>query len=372
MDDSMKENISLWQLFILILLFNLGSSIVLNLGTEAKNNAWISILIACAAGLLLVFIYYQLLSWYPKQNLFEIIEACFGKWLGRLFSTLYIVNFFLLASFVLRDFGELMVSTIYTRTPIEFIHLTMIIVILYILTLGIEVLGRAAEIFIPYALLFLLFVGLGIIFSGEFDIENLFPILGDGLMPVLKPVYPVLLNFPFGEFITFMVIIPYVSNIRYARKVGISAYLLSGIILAYSAILQIAALGILKDRANFPLLSAAREISLLHFIERIDLLIVFIMMLGIVVKVSVLFYGGLKGLEHIFRLPYRSFGFPMAMIVSLFSISIGEDYPSYFEKGVIFIPNYFQTPLNMIIPLLLLTIAFIKKKMGLVNKNESI
>ena len=96
------------------------------------------------------------------------------------------------------------------------------------------------------------------------------------------------------------------------------------------------------------------------------------MMLGIVVKVSVLFYGGLKGLEHIFQIPYRSFGFPMAMILSLFSISIGEDYPSYFEKGVEIIPKYFQTPLQIIIPVFLLAIAFIKKKMRVVNKNESI
>jgi spore germination protein KB len=360
----MKENISLWQLFILILLFNLGSSIVVNLGVEAGNSAWISILIACIAGLVLVLNYLKLLNWFPQMNLYEILEVCFGKWVGRLIGFFYIIYFFLLASFVLRDLGELMVSTIYTNTPIEFIHITMILVILYIINLGIEVLGRVTEIFIPYALLFLLFLGLGITFSGELDLKNLFPIFADGIKPVLKPVYPDLIHFPFGEFIAFMIIIPSVTKIRYVVRTSLSAYFLSGVVLAYSSILQTATLGVLKNRSNFPLLSAAREISLLNFIERVDLLIVFIMMLGIVVKVSVLLYGGLKGLENCFNIPYRSFGFPMAMIVALFSISIGEDYPSYLEKGIKVLPGYIQTLFHIVIPFIILAIAFFKKKKG--------
>lgn len=368
----MKENISLWQLFILILLFHLGSAIVVNLGEEAGNSAWISILIACVAGLILVGIYFKLLNWFPNKNLFEILEVCLGKWLGRLIGILYITYFFLIASFVLRDFGELMVSTIFTRTPLEFIHLTMILLILYILLLGIEVLGRISEIFIPYALTFLLFLGVGIALSGELDIENIFPIFGVGIKSILKPVFTELMFFPFGEFIAFMVIIPYVTKVQYAVKTGVSAYLLSGLFLCYSSFLQITTLGSLKNRANFPLLSAARDISLLNFIERVDLLIVFIMMLGIIVKVSVFFYGGMKGLENIFQIPYRSFAFPMAMIVALSSIMIGENYPTYINMGIQVIPKYLHTLFQILIPIILLALAFLNKARRLASKKARI
>jgi spore germination protein KB len=356
----MKENLSLWQLFILILLSNLGSSIVVNIGVEAENNAWLAILLACFGGLPFLYVYFLLLKWFPNKNLFEIIEICLGKWIGTGLTFIYIVYFLLIASFVTRDFGELMVTTIYTNTPIEFIHLTLILVILYLIQLGIEVLARASEIFIPYSLLFLIFVGLGIAFSGKFKTDNLLPILQDGFMQVLKPAFTELLHFPFLEIIAFMVIIPYVTKIQHAFKISLFAYLISGVFLMYSSIIQIVTLGILKDRVNFPLLAAAREISLLNFIERVDLLIVFIMMLGIIVKVSILLYGGLKGLEVISKIPYRSFGFPIAMIIVLFSISISEDYPTYIEKGIV-ITHYVQTGLHVVIPVMLLVVAVFRK-----------
>jgi spore germination protein KB len=368
----MKEKISLSQLFIIIILSNLGSSIVVNIGVEAENNAWIAILIACFVGLFFVSIYFKLLKLFPNLNLYEILEICFGKWLGRLIGILYITYFFLISSFVLRDFGELMVTTIYSQTPIEFISLTMILLVLYILTLGIEVLARAAEIFFPYALLFLIFVGVGIAFSGMLNLENLFPILQDGMMQVIKPALTELIHFPFLEIIAFMVIIPSVSQFQKSTKVAYIAYIVSGLFLAYSSILQITSLGVIKNRVNFPLLSAARQISLLNFIERVDLLIVFIMMLGIIVKVSILFYGGLRGLESIFKIQYRSFGFPMAMIISLFSISIAEDYPTYIEKGIVVVTYYIQTFLHIVVPVILLLLAlFKKKKRRVVNSHES-
>jgi spore germination protein KB len=367
-----QENISLWQLFILILLTNLGSSIVVNIGAGAGNNAWISILIACFSGLLFLFIYFRILKWFPRKHLFEIIDICFGKVIGRMISFAYIAYFFLIAAFVIRDFGELMVSAIYEKTPMEFIHLTMMLVILYIVMLGLEVLGRASEIFIPYALLFILFLGFGIAFSGELEPHNLLPILGDGIMPVLKPAFLEIIQFPFGEFIIFMTIIPFATKLKHAFRTGTAAYLFSGLVLAYSSGLQTATLGVLKNRTNFPLLSVARNISLLQFIERVDLLIVFIMMLGIVVKASVFFYGGLKGLEFVFQKPYRSFGFPMAMIIVYFSISIGDSYPAYIAIGVKVLPTYIQTLFQVGIPILLLTIAYMKKKWGGVKSYESV
>lgn len=365
------EKISLWQLFILILLSNLGSSIVVNIGAEAQNNAWIAIIIACLAGLAFVLVYLRLLYWFPQKNLFEIVEICFGKVIGRFASILYISYFFLISTYVLRDFGELMVSTIYTRTPIEFIHLTMILLICYIIVQGIEVLGRSAEIFFPYAMVFLFFLGVGIVFSGRYQTENLSPVLQDGMMQVLKPALTELIHFPFLEFIVFMVIIPYVTNFRTAAKTSLFAYFISGLFLVYSSIIQITTLGVLKERTNFPLLSAARQISLLNFIERVDLLIVFIMMLGIIVKVSVLYFAGLKGLEKVFSLPYRSFAFPIAMIIALFSILIAEDYPTYIEKGVVYVTYYIQSFLHYVVPLILLAIGFFKKNKSVVNKHES-
>lgn len=366
-----KENVSIWQLFILIILFNMGSSLIKNLAIDAENNGWIAFLIACLVGFCLLFVYFQLLRLFPKKNLFGIIEICLGKWISPILCIVYISYFIFMASYALRDFGELLVATIFEQTPIEFVHLTMILTITYILTLGIEVLGRSAEIFFPYFVIFFALLGIGIVLSGEIEIQNIFPILGDGVKPIIKAVFPNLIYFPFSEILAFMMIFPFVSNFPKGLKAGIGAYFLSGVILAYASFLQIVTLGILKQRSNFPLLSAAREISLLNFIERIDLLIVFIMMLGIIVKVSIFFYAGLKGLEHVFKNPYRNFVLPFGMIITFFSLMIGENYSSYTIKGKAVLPLFVQTPIYVIFPLLLLIIAFVKRKWKGANEYES-
>jgi spore germination protein KB len=358
----MKENVSLWQLFILIFLFNMGSSLIKNLAADAENSGWIAMIVACLIGVCILSVYLLLLHLFPKENLFGIIEVCLGKWLSPVLSIIYISYFLFIAAFALRDFGELLVATIFEKTPLEFILISMILVITYILTLGIEVLGRSAEIFIPYFVLFFTFLGIGIIFSGELEIQNIFPILSDGVKPILKSIFPNLIYYPFSEIVAFMMVFPYVTNVRKGRSVGIAAYLVSGMLLAYASFLQIATLGQLKNRSNFPLLSAAREISLLNFIERIDLLIVFMMMLGIIVKVSIFFYAGLKGIEHVFNRPYRSFVFPFAMIIAFISLILGENFTTYTSIGREILPTYVQTPIYIIFPLLLLLIAFVKGK----------
>jgi spore germination protein KB len=367
----MKEKVSLWQLFILIFLFNMGSSLIKNLALEAENSGWMAIIVACLIGVCILSVYLLLLHLFPSENLFGIIELCLGKWMGAVLSLIYVSYFLFISAFALRDFGELMVATIFEKTPLEFILISMILVITYILILGIEVLGRSAEIFFPYFVIFFFFLGLGIVFSGQLDIQNILPMLGDGVKPILKSIFPNLIYYPFSEIVAFMMVFPYVTNVRKGRSVGVAAYIVSGMMLAYSSFLQVATLGNLKNRSNFPLLSAAREISLLNFIERIDLLIVFMMMLGIIVKVSVFFYAGLKGMEHVFNRPYRSFVFPFAMIISFISLVLGENFSSYTSIGRDVLPIYVQTPIYIIFPFLLLFMAFVKRKAKGRNQHES-
>ncbi|MCQ6279877.1 GerAB/ArcD/ProY family transporter [Bacillus sp. EB600] len=56
----LKENISLSQLLTLSINFLLGSTIVLGIGTEAKNDAWIAIGVASFLGAGLIWFYHKL------------------------------------------------------------------------------------------------------------------------------------------------------------------------------------------------------------------------------------------------------------------------------------------------------------------------
>ena len=66
----LKENISLTQLFTIMVNFLLGSAIVLGVGKEAKQDAWIAIGIATLIGIGLMYFYYSLNQIAAKQKPF--------------------------------------------------------------------------------------------------------------------------------------------------------------------------------------------------------------------------------------------------------------------------------------------------------------
>ena len=105
-----------------------------------------------------------------------------------------------------------------------------------------------------------------------------------------------MLSFPFGELVVFTVILASVNKLGKGKKISLIAVLTTGIILSISTLLVIITVGAdVFHYSNFPMLSAARLVSIGHFIERIDVIVVFIMTLGVITKVSVYIYCGLKG-----------------------------------------------------------------------------
>lgn len=74
-----KAKISPYQLFVLILLFQLGSALLLPLGIDAKQNAWISILMAMIGGFFLFLIYHRIYLYYPDSLPTTYVQKIFGK-----------------------------------------------------------------------------------------------------------------------------------------------------------------------------------------------------------------------------------------------------------------------------------------------------
>jgi spore germination protein KB len=360
-----KENISLTQLFVLIFNFLLGSSIVIGIGKEAMQNAWISILLMTFIGMGLMYLYYSINSLLPNKNLFEILEYCFTRPISMLLSLGYVVYFLYAATRVMRTFGEMITTAILPNTPIEVISFTIMLVVAYILYLGIEVLARVSEIFTPYTVVFIILLLIFLIPNIEF--HYLQPILGVGIKPIIDSMFPHMLLFPFGELIVFSVIVSSVNKLEKGKKVSLIAVLTAGIVLVIATILMIITVGAdAFQYSNFPMLSAARLVSLGNFLERIEIIVVFVMTLGVVTKVSVYVYCGLKGMEYIFRLPYRYFTVPISMLVSCFSILIAVNYGDHLKTLKSPIIIYYYVTMQLIIPIM--TIIILKRK---TKKNHS-
>lgn len=359
-----KVKISSYQLFVLVFLFEMGSAILFSLGSQAKQDAWLAILLGMAGGIPLFLIYYQLFTYYPGLTLIGYVQKIIGKWAGRVIGFLYITYFIYIAARVLRDFGELLTSTIYYQTPIFIINTLMILTILYGLFKGVEVVARLGELFFIVIYTMAIIGVILVIFSGIIHFENIKPILENGMLPVLKTTLMETLTFPFGEMVVFTMIFPILNEPKKANKICLSAMILAGINISLTTFVNLAVLGEdLFVRSTFPLLSTIRKIELLNFIERLDVLFMVYLMIGGFIKISIYYYAAIVGTVDLFKFNVKEkIIFPLGIIILFTSIEIASNFMEHTKEGLSIVPIYLQWPLQIIIPSFLFVIAFFRNR----------
>ncbi|WP_416150856.1 GerAB/ArcD/ProY family transporter [Salipaludibacillus sp. HK11] len=359
-----KVKLTPFQIFSLIILFELGSAIVFSIGVEAKQDAWIAILLGMVGSILLFFVYYYLFKQFPDLTLIEYIKKILGKHLGWVVGFLYTVYFLYIAVRVLRDFEDLIVTAILPETPAFIVGLLMTLTIIYVVYHGIEVLARTGEFYFLIFLLIGLVVNFLYLVSGVIDIENILPFLGEGWKPILDASFPQILTFPFGEIIVFTMLFPLLNNKKSALKVAIFGLVISGLLIAFSQMMNIAVLGVdIVERSSFPLLSSISKIQIGDFLERLDALAVISLIVGLFFKISIFTYAGVVGASILFKVKrYQTLLFPISMIVLGGSMSISESLAEHLDKGFAVVPDYLHLPFQIYIPLVLLVITIIRKK----------
>ncbi|MFC6601558.1 GerAB/ArcD/ProY family transporter [Ectobacillus funiculus] len=179
-----------------------------------------AILLGTGAGVCLFLVYDYLYHQYEGLPLTQYVRSILGKYLGSLLALLYIFYFFYLSARVLRDFGDLLLTSTLEATPMLVINSLLMLVIGGAVYYGLEVVGRTGEIILPFMTFLALITGIAILFSHIFHIENLLPVLEGGWKPVMKATFPLTVTFPFGEIIVFSMILPYVNEQAYTRKRG--------------------------------------------------------------------------------------------------------------------------------------------------------
>lgn len=359
-----RAKIDARQLFVLIILFEHGSATVIPLGVGAKQDVWLAILLGLTFGLLLLFVYYRLYRYYPDTPLTAYVQDITGPWIGKVLALIYIVYFLYIASRVLRDFGDLLLTFAYPETPLFILNAIMILTVMYGVYKGIEVIARTGELFLT--LLYLLAVsGLILVISaGLVDLHRLQPMLEDGWQRVFKVVFSETLYVPFGEMIVFTMLFPYMNNPEKMKQAAIAGMVLSGLNLAIIMTINVAVLGAdVVARSAFPLLDTIRRIRVANFLERLDIFFMIALIIGGFFKVSVFFYAAVIGTANVFRVQnHQRLVYPLGLLVLLLSIAIASNFPEHIKEGLEIVIIYMHVPLQIIIPLCLLVIAAIRHR----------
>jgi len=355
-----KEIISSKQAISLMILFLLGESGIILTGTEARHDVWISTIISIVIASAVVYIYAKFNSFHPESDLFDIIEHCFGKIIGKVFIIIYIWYAFHLASLILINLGELYFSSVGPETPTVVIKIFVVILTTMALKEGIEVLGRFSEIFIIIIIPIILFIA--IILIPSMNIDNIRPILPNGIKPVLNGSYSSF-SFPFGETIIFTMIFSSLKSHKSAYKVYLTSILISGIILTIVAITIILVVGYeVASTYYYPTLLTLSKISYGDFLERIEILVAFIYVIGGFVKFSMCVLAACKGISKIFDLKnYRTIVIPMLLLMLNLSVFLFAGQIEVFI-WISKMLRYYNFPFQVVLPILFFIILKIKKK----------
>ncbi|WP_353093650.1 endospore germination permease [Tissierella praeacuta] len=357
------ENISTSQFKSLIIMFILGTSLLISGDSKAMEDTWIALLIAIAISIPLIYIYGKLLLRFPGIGLFDILPQVYGGFLGKIFIFLYTFYFFHLGAIDIRNTTEYVQVVSFPETPLYITAIFIGLLSLYAINAGLSVLSTWTKIILP--LIFIVIFATFILAIPQFDYSYIQPILYNGWKPVIEGAYS-LLVFPFGESVIFMVFLCRLSNKKDTTKTLISGILIGGFILLTTTFRNTLLLGFPNlSKIYFPSHYATSIININGFVQRIEIIISINLLLTSFTKIAVCLYASCVGVSKFFN--FRNFKKTSTILCVLMIILSSLLYRSTMEMfEFIHIYKYYVIPFQFVIPTLTLIVAIVRKK-GITN-----
>lgn len=355
------------QLFMVMVLFQLGSSLVIPLAISAKQDAWIAILVSMLGGTLLSILFtYIYIKNEGRMSFEKIITKILGKYLGRIVVFGYIMFFIYIAARVVTDFRFLIGTTILYQSPTWILTILVITPMIYGCYRGLESFTRASEIFFIIVVLTLLFTYV-FVFMGKLpELSNLKPVLGKGWGRVINAIFPVGISIPFGETVAFIEFYSKVNN-NYKdaiRKPVILSNVVSGFILSITMVVNIMVISVpIVENATFPLLLTVSSIKIGNFFERLDILAIILLMIGGFYKILIFFYTSVEMLKDLSNLPAKrrsSIVIFLGIIIAVLSTFMTRNIVQHYYVGLELVPKYMHVTFLLMVPLILGIVTFIK------------
>lgn len=361
----MKEKITAYQFYALMILLPYGTASLFYLAPEAKTDSWIVLLFYSIVSVMLQMVYISLYNKYPNDSIVTYLPKIYGKYIGYGLSAAYICYFSYIAYRNLRDFSELIQDFNLIRLPLPIIGIIFMIVITYSVYKGIENIGNMAQlaliiIIISIPVLWILLT----LTPKSLYFPNVYPILKDGFINTIIKGYKAM-QLPYSEFVTLTMLYPFIMQKTKVKKIIIWATITEGIILALDNLLFIFALGYtFAISNNHPLLEALRLVRIGDFLNRLDVIFIIILMLGGFFKICILIYCSVLGTVQLLNI--KNWGlmcivFGLSIWIYFYTQVTKQSYPEFMDMNT----NHF--PMSIIIPILSLIIYNVKKLMNKVS-----
>lgn len=355
-----KEVISDKQGISMIVMFIIGTAVIMVRGLDAKKDLWLAIILALFTVIPLIFIYADLLYTFPGKNLYDIIEICFGRFIGKIIILLYTWYFFHTGVLVSLNYIFFVFATALAETPKIIVSIFMIFLCAWIIKEGIEVMGRWVEWFLLILLGFIFLLLLLVI--KDMDINNLKPFYYDGMKPILKGAYSVF-SFPFSQIIVFTTIFSNFKTKKSSFNIYFKGLILGAIIILIISVGNIMVLGVdTTSSMYYPSHGIAMKIMIGELLQRLEIMLAIAFTLGAFMKISIYFLSACKGIIKAFDMNnYRIFVIPIAALMVNLSYFLHNSAMDYFE-WILGVWLYYAFPFHVIFPIILWLLVKIKKR----------
>lgn len=358
-----KEIITKKQGTYLLVIFTIGTSLILSGGTKARQDTWISSLIAITAIFPMLLIYGRIQKNYPQKHLFEILDIIFGKILGRIFSVLYIWYFLHLSAICIRNITEFIQVVSFQETPQFVPSIFITLLIIYMIKSGFDVFGRWSTFILPFV--FTLLIIVGILSVTEFKYENIKPILYFGWSPVFDGALSIF-SFPFGEIVVFLSIFHKIKESKKIYNIYILGTLISASMIFFTIIKNTFALGYPLAQTNYFPSYYANMIISIGFLQRIEAITSIVLVLCGFAKACVCIFAVCIGISHLLNFSeYKDIAVPISFLAAILAMILYSSTMEMFEFVEVY--KYYALPFQVFFPILMLIVGIFRKKGGITS-----
>ncbi len=304
--------------FMFTIAFYLQSSALLTsfISGITEQESWIPAIFGILLSLPIIYMFRTFMVKFPDKNFLQVLEMTYGRVLGKIMGLGYIGFFINLTSLNLLDLGEFTKLAILPLTPQLLITLLCILVCVWAVRHGFNVVSRYGSIFtlIEFAIV----ITSLILLSNQIEFSNLIPVFQ---LPLIKYVQTthIVTVIPLSELVVFLMITPCVKNIskQQATKYWFLGALMGFIVLMLTLLRDITVLGNSLHLFSLPGMVSLRLVNLGEALSRIEIIFAVGLTLLLFFKITILLYVSTIAVAQLFgTTQYKN----IALIIGVFVV----------------------------------------------------
>lgn len=319
-------------------------------------DGWLSVLLSGFVALLAGWIVGLLCRRFPGRGFYAYVGDIIGRPLGACVVVLVSVYYLSSAGYLLRVMGEVIRMYLLDKTPIMVTMVLFMLVANYLTVGGINPIARLIELFMPIIVCILMVL---IVFSfRDFELDNVRPVLGQGLLPVLQGMPSSILSYSGFEVLLFLG--GFMKMSRKAVPAVLAGIGLTTVLYTLIVLVTIGSLTVEEVKTvTWPTMSVAMNIELPDgFFERFESLFTVLWVLSMYTAYVLYQYGACLGAAQLYGKDFRVWSYIVMPIIFAIAV-LPDNLNAVFALGEY--NSYASLLMFGLLPVILLAVAAVRR-----------